>query len=65
VISVEKFVFDGGCDECDYDKPLDAFEDTDTGVWGYTCPECGHQHEEELALDGEYDTWDEWWIDNE
>lgn len=50
---------------CDFNGEVEAFEDRMLGIWGYKCPKCGYQHEEDLVEPGEYDTIEEWFIDNE
>jgi hypothetical protein len=33
---------------CDFEGDIDAWEDPELGTWGWTCPKCKFQHEEDV-----------------
>jgi hypothetical protein len=45
--------------ECGFCGDVECWETSE--AWGWTCPDCHEEYEEDNAT---YDTMEEWWIDN-
>ena len=58
--AVQEFLFFASCgdeddygNECTFEGTVEAWEDPEISAWGWTCPTCGHAHEEDGMLDGD------------
>lgn len=52
-------------DGCKFEGTVQAWEDREVNLWGWTCPECGYDHEESALPDDTEPDWDAVWYDGE